>query len=96
MMFSKKDILEMIENEKEFILQTVAKGKQRLPSNDPTYQKVLSIAAAIISSNRNNWQDLFDELHWALYVIDDPDTINAVCLPSGEMFVFTGLINACR
>ena len=96
MMFSKKDILKVIEEEREFILKTVAKGKQWLPPSDPTYRKVLAITTTILTSNRNKWQDLFDELSWKLYVIDDPDVINAVCLPSGEIFVFTGLVNACR
>lgn len=29
---------------------------------------------------------------WAFYVIDEPQTINAFCLPGGKVFVYTGIL----
>lgn len=93
MMFSREDIVKVIEEEKTFILETLSKGKTPLPHTHPTYQMVLSITSAILSKN---WSKEFEGLKWSLYVIESPETINAICLPSGDIFVFTGLLKACR
>ena len=68
-------------------------GKEPLPTSHPIYQSTLSITTAILSKN---WSPEFEGLNWTLFLIDDPDVINAICLPSGEIFVFTGLVNACH
>ncbi len=93
MMFSKSDVAALVEAEKEELLQMVLAGKTPLPASDPTYQHVLSIVTAIISKN---WSEHFEGINWKLIVIDNPDIINAICLPSGEVFVFSGLLKACK
>jgi predicted Zn-dependent protease len=32
------------------------------------------------------------DFSWAFYVIDEPETINAFCLPGGKVFVYTGIL----
>lgn len=92
-MFSRAELLALIAEEKEWIMQTLSEGKEPLPSSHPTYQYVQFITNTLFSKN---WSEEFKGIDWKLYVIDSPDTVNAVCLPSGEMFVFTGLLRACH
>ena len=93
MMFSRHDLVDLVEQEKEELLVLVSDGHKPLPNTHPHYRKVLSIVTNIISSN---WSEDFAGLDWTLYVIDNPSVINAVCLPGGEIFVFTGLLEACH
>ena len=93
MMFRRHDVIQLVEAEKEVLMQMMFADKQLLPNSDPTYLQVLSVTNAILSKN---WSKHFEDLNWTLYVINDPKTVNAICLPSGEIFVFTGLIKACR
>lgn len=34
-----------------------------------------------------------DDFAWELYIIDDPNTLNAFCTPGGYIYIYTGLIN---
>ena len=92
-MFSRAELLALIAEEKEWIVQTLSEGREPLPPSHPTYQYVQFITKTILSKNRS---EEFEGIDWKLYVIDSPETVNAVCLPSGEMFVFTGLLRACH
>ena len=91
MMFSHSQLLDLIESEKVALMEALSQGKEFLPPSHPTYQRILSIIAAIISKN---WSKEFESINWELHVIDSPDTVNAVCLPSGAIFVYTGLLKA--
>lgn len=93
MMFSRKDLMAILEAEKETVNEMLLASQLSLPSSDPTYQHVLSIISAIISKN---WSEHFKGIEWNLTVVNNPDVINAVCLPSGEIFVYSGLLKACR
>lgn len=93
MMFTPSQLVEMIADEKEELLKMIAGGNALLPSTSPTYEKVHSIITQILAKN---WSPDFEDIQWKLYVLDSPGTINAVCLPSGEIFVFSGIIEACH
>ena len=94
-MFSREDVVKMIEDERKELIKELVAENAVLSHNHPTYQQLLSVISQILSKNWNTWGPIFDNLHWALYVIDSPE-VNALCLPSGEIFVFTGLLAACH
>ena len=95
LMFSRDDVIKMITDEREELVKELVGDNAILPHNHPTYQHVLSVVSQILGKNWEKWGPIFEGLHWSLYVIDSP-IINAVCMPSGEIFVFTGLIKACH
>lgn len=90
-LFPREKVLSIIENEKENIAEMF---KQHfLPHNHPAYNRVHKIVTRILAAN-----DIpeFHGFNWGLYVIDNPDVVNALCLPTGDIFVYTGLINQCK
>lgn len=93
MMFSRSDLVDLIEQEKDELMALLSNGSKPLPPSHPHYKKVLSIVKQVLSSN---WSENFEGIKWSLYVLDDPNVINAVCLPGGDIFVFTGLLEACH
>lgn len=94
-MFSREDVMKLIEDERKLVIKELVGDGTILPNSHPTYQQVLSLISQILSKNWDTWGPIFEGLHWSLYVIDSPQ-VNALCLPSGEIFVFTGIISACR
>ncbi|KAM4722949.1 metalloendopeptidase OMA1, mitochondrial [Rhinophrynus dorsalis] len=62
-----------------------------LPEKDPRYQLVQRIVDHLIACNG----DLpgTSEIEWVVHVVDRPD-INAFVLPNGQVFVFTGMLEA--
>lgn len=93
MMFSRSQLVDMIAEEKEDMLKMLAGDNTILPSTSPVYEKIHSIITQILAKN---WSPDFDGIQWKLYVLDSPETVNAVCLPSGEIFVFSGIVEACH
>ena len=90
-MFPRKKVLSIIEKEKESIAEMF---KQHfLSHNHPAYKRVHEIVSRILTANDT---PEFQGFNWGLYVIDNPDVVNALCLPTGDIFVYTGLINQCK
>lgn len=61
--------------------------------NHPVYDKVAGVANKILKANKDLRQ-IYDKT-WTLTVIHDVQE-NAFVLPSGNIFVFTGMIEACE
>ncbi|POI21630.1 hypothetical protein CIB84_014624, partial [Bambusicola thoracicus] len=62
-----------------------------LPETDARYQVVKRVVGHLSESNKDIPQ--VSALTWAIHVVDEPE-VNAFVLPNGEVFVFTGLLNA--
>ncbi|KAF7244436.1 Metalloendopeptidase OMA1, mitochondrial [Varanus komodoensis] len=62
-----------------------------LPETDPRYQVVKKVFVHLVESNKDIPQ--VSECRWTLHVVEDPG-INAFMLPTGHMFVFTGMLAA--
>nr|XP_028589156.1 metalloendopeptidase OMA1, mitochondrial isoform X1 [Podarcis muralis]XP_028589157.1 metalloendopeptidase OMA1, mitochondrial isoform X1 [Podarcis muralis]XP_028589158.1 metalloendopeptidase OMA1, mitochondrial isoform X1 [Podarcis muralis] len=62
-----------------------------LPETDPRYQEVKKVFLHLIDSNKD-FPGL-SEFKWTIHVVEGPD-INAVVLPNGQLFVFTGMLSA--
>lgn len=66
--------------------------KQLLPTSHPVYNRVVRVANQLLHGNKD-----IDEIHnmsWSVSVIDSPIQ-NAFVLPSGQIFVFTGMLQLC-
>ncbi|ESN94678.1 hypothetical protein HELRODRAFT_95830 [Helobdella robusta] len=60
-----------------------------VPANHPLYRKIQLIVQRLIDSNGD--LDKLRTQHWTICVVNN-DTSNAFVLPSGHIFVFTGLM----
>ncbi|XP_076440777.1 metalloendopeptidase OMA1, mitochondrial-like [Babylonia areolata] len=65
---------------------------QMLPSDHPYYQRVVRVGNRLVKANPDI-SKLMKSVTWKCYVIDDPTTINAFVLPTGHIFVFSGIID---
>lgn len=59
-------------------------------SNQAAYAYLEEMKTMILNGGEVKHKDDFD---WNLYIIDDPNTLNAFCTPGGYIYVYTGLIN---
>ncbi|KAM5148135.1 metalloendopeptidase OMA1, mitochondrial, partial [Mantella aurantiaca] len=62
-----------------------------LPETDERYRRVQEIAQYLIACNSTLPE--MARIEWTLHVVDLP-AINAFALPNGQMFVFSGMLNA--
>jgi predicted Zn-dependent protease len=59
------------------------------PANAEAYAHLQRITDEILSSDEVAHRD---EFPWELYIIDDPETLNAFCAPGGYIYVYTGIV----
>ncbi|NXM92732.1 OMA1 Metalloendopeptidase, partial [Oenanthe oenanthe] len=64
---------------------------QMLPETDARYQVVERVVGHLSESNKDVPQ--VSALKWVIHVVDEPG-VNAFVLPNGQVFVFTGLLEA--
>lgn len=64
-----------------------------LPRNHKEYERVSRVANRILAGNRDLRQ-IYDK-QWTVTVVDQP-TKNAFVLPSGNIFVFRGMLDFCE
>ena len=65
-----------------------------LPNENPVTRRVAKVAKQLLDRNKSIEQ--VNEHEWSVSVIDDDNTMNAFVLPSGNIFVFTGLLKICE
>ncbi|KAJ3098156.1 hypothetical protein HK100_005162 [Physocladia obscura] len=61
---------------------------RRLPPAHPLYAHVARVASRLVAVVGVTLRD------WELIVIDDPQVVNAMVLPNGKIYVFTGILDA--
>ncbi|XP_023325874.1 metalloendopeptidase OMA1, mitochondrial [Eurytemora carolleeae] len=79
--------------EKEFRSLLVINEGNIVPESNPVYGKVAGVANQILQANKDLRQ-IYDKT-WTLTVVDDTSE-NAFVLPSGNIFVLTGMLKACE
>lgn len=84
----------MVNTEKDNILSTMAAKGTLLPDTHLKHQLVLSIVTQLTANAPPPDQGTF-QLNYQVHVFENPDLVSAFCLPSGDLIVFTGLIDAC-
>jgi len=68
-------------------------GPAIVPHNDKTYERVVKVSNRILQGNKDIRQ-IYDKI-WTVTVVDEP-VQNAFVLPTGNIFVFTGMLNLCK
>ncbi|XP_061860093.1 metalloendopeptidase OMA1, mitochondrial isoform X1 [Colius striatus] len=89
LVFGKEHFRELSQMEYDMWMEEF-KGKM-LPETDVCYQVVERVVGHLSESNKDIPQ--VSALEWVIHVVDEP-AINAFVLPNGQVFVFTGLLNA--
>ncbi|XP_009697882.1 PREDICTED: metalloendopeptidase OMA1, mitochondrial [Cariama cristata] len=89
LMFGKEHFRELSQVEYDMWMEEF-KGKM-LPETDARYQVVERVVGHLSESNKDIPQ--VSALKWVIHVVDEPG-VNAFVLPNGQVFVFTGLLNA--
>ena len=64
-----------------------------VPGSHPLYNRVVTVSNKILHANRDLRQ-IYDK-SWTVTVVDQPIK-NAFVLPSGNIFVFRGMLDFCR
>ncbi|NXX57299.1 OMA1 Metalloendopeptidase, partial [Scopus umbretta] len=89
LMFGKEHFKELSQMEYDMWMEEF-KSKM-LPETDVRYQVVERVVGHLSESNKDVPQ--VSALNWVIHVVDEPG-VNAFVLPNGQVFVFTGLLNA--
>ncbi|CAN8003687.1 unnamed protein product [Ixodes hexagonus] len=76
----------------EFEVQYELFKKHLVPSGHPMYSRVVRVANQLLRGNEDI--DTIHRLAWSVSVIDNPMQ-NAFVLPSGQIFVFSGMLQLC-
>ncbi|XP_074641441.1 metalloendopeptidase OMA1, mitochondrial-like [Tubulanus polymorphus] len=93
MAFTKQQYQQIVQLELENHLET--HKEHMLPVNHPDTVKVVGICKRLYAANRD-WIKFTDGGKFHVVVVDEPDNVNAFVLPSGHIFVFTGLLKAAK
>uniref|UniRef100_A0A452HIB2 Metalloendopeptidase OMA1, mitochondrial n=1 Tax=Gopherus agassizii TaxID=38772 RepID=A0A452HIB2_9SAUR len=89
LVFGKEHFMALSEMEYDMWMEQF-KNKM-LSEIDPRYQVVKKVIGHLSESNQDIPQ--VSEFKWVIHVVEEPG-INAFVLPNGQVFVFTGLLNA--
>jgi metalloendopeptidase OMA1, mitochondrial len=72
---------------------------ERILTSGPQYEMVQRVTLRLVTAAQEldpqlaeTPDDLSARLPWEVRVIDDPNTVNAFCLPGGKMAVYTGIL----
>lgn len=71
--------------------QEVTSTGQVLKSG-PEVEQVERVTARLVDSVMELEPEIAPLFEWEVVVIDDPNTVNAFCLPGGKMAVYTGIL----
>ncbi|XP_062504550.1 metalloendopeptidase OMA1, mitochondrial-like isoform X2 [Corticium candelabrum] len=58
----------------------------------PSYARVLGVTTKLLQANK--WDEALD-VNWRIVIIDDP-TVTAYVMPSGQIVVYTGLLEMMK
>ncbi|NXV06542.1 OMA1 Metalloendopeptidase, partial [Cettia cetti] len=89
LMFGKEHFRELSQMEYDMWMDQFK--NQMLPETDARYQVVERVVGHLSESNKDIPQ--VAALKWVIHVVDEPG-VNAFVLPNGQVFVFTGLLDA--
>lgn len=81
------------DNDKISVAEKVT-GTKSLPVSHPYFREVDSVVQQVKKSNP--WCKELQSIQWNIAVIDNPDVVNAISLPTGDIIVYSGMIKACH
>ena len=65
-------------------------------NSGPEFEQVQRVTARLVDSVTELDPEISSRFEWEVIVIDDPNTVNAFCLPGGKMAVYTGILPVCQ
>ena len=68
--------------------------KDIIPTSNAIHKRVENVVTRILKSNEDIKE--VSNRNWKISVVDDNYTENAMVIPSGHIFVFTGILNKCK
>ncbi|XP_074859335.1 metalloendopeptidase OMA1, mitochondrial isoform X2 [Carettochelys insculpta] len=89
LVFGKEQLMQLSQMEYDMWMEQFK--NKILSERDPRYQLVKKVVGHLSESNQDIPQ--VSEFTWVIHVVEEPG-INAFVLPNGQVFVFTGLLNA--
>ena len=95
--YTRKDVHQLLTSldQTNDYISTFVNCDNILPATAPEYKLTKQILTNILSSN--SWcEELATIDSWRLIVVKEDDIINAISLPTGDIIIYTGLINNCR
>jgi predicted Zn-dependent protease len=66
----------------------------KLITSGPQWEEVKAVCVRITNAADRMYPEATAEFEWEYKLVDDPDTINAWCLPGGKIAIYTGLLKA--
>ncbi|CAG2103075.1 unnamed protein product [Medioppia subpectinata] len=89
--FTPKQLKEI--NDYEFEVQLETYKHKLLPSSHEMSKRVARVATQLLNAN-NDLPQIHDN-EWSISVVDDLNIKNAFVMPSGQIFVFSGMLAIC-
>ena len=91
-LFSRQDMRILCEDVQNEILGLYENAI--LPSNHPLYRSIQRVMIKLMNANR---EDIVNSgvASWTIYVINAPEINNAMVLPNGTVFIFSGIMDTC-
>ena len=68
--------------------------KDIIPTSNAIHKRVENVVTRILKSNEDIKE--VSDRNWKISVVNDNYTENAMVVPSGHIFVFTGILNKCK
>src|SRR5687768_11475251 len=72
--------------------QTLTESQGKLITSGPDYDRVQRVGERIAAAAQRLYPDPANRFTWEIVLIDEPETVNAWCMPGGKMAVYTGLL----
>ena len=71
---------------------TEVTGSEPILKSGPQVDQVQRVTERLVASARELKSDIAPAFAWEVVVIDNPEVVNAFCLPGGKMAVYTGIL----
>ncbi|XP_062504387.1 metalloendopeptidase OMA1, mitochondrial-like isoform X1 [Corticium candelabrum] len=75
-----------------FSLEVATAQDKIVSAGHPSYARVLGVTTKLLQANK--WDEALD-VNWRIVIIDDP-TVTAYVMPSGQIVVYTGLLEMMK
>jgi predicted Zn-dependent protease len=72
--------------------QTLTESEGKLITSGPDFDRVQRVGDRIAQAAQRLYPDPSNRFTWEIVLIDEPQTVNAWCMPGGKMAVYTGLL----
>lgn len=67
-------------------------GTEKLVTSGPQLEQVKRVTEHLVRSAEELHPEVASKFQWEVVLIDNPETVNAFCLPGGKMAVYTGIL----